>query len=138
MAQDVFVQFARRRPCGLHAAKTWLYTAAVRAALNAVRARRRRAERQMREFRLSASLERSREGTGDPQEILERRQEALMLRAALARIGRSHAQILALRYGGLSYREIAEIAGVRADQVGTRLVRAERALKREIEREPSR
>jgi DNA-directed RNA polymerase specialized sigma24 family protein len=58
-----------------------------------------------------------------------------VLRAALLRLKPNEAAILAMRYGGLSYREIADAVRIDVAQIGTRLARAERALKQEIERE---
>ncbi len=40
--------------------------------------------------------------------------------------------ILALRYGGLAYAEIAASLGIGIGSVGTRLVRAEAALGKEL------
>jgi RNA polymerase sigma factor (sigma-70 family) len=131
VAQEVFVRFARAKRRDDERARSWLYQAAVHTALNALRSRRRRAQREAREFRLQQPLD----GGGDPHEVAERRAQADMLRRALLRLQRRDAEILALRYGGLSYREIAGITGVDAAQIGTRLARAERALRREIERE---
>lgn len=135
VAQEVFARFARaNRPVG-DSARAWLYQAAVHTALNAVRTRRRRAEREFRVLRLQTPLQ---GGDADPHRILERRADAAMVRAALLRVKPADAEILALRYAGLSYREIAQIVNVDDAQIGTRLARAERALKREIERETSR
>lgn len=128
VAQEVFLRVARGRRTGVQPA--WLYRAAAHAALNAVRSRRRRALREAREFALRRPLD----PAADPERVAESRAEAAMVRAALLRIGKGAAQILALRYGGLSYREVAEVLQIDAAQVGTRLLRAERALKREIER----
>jgi RNA polymerase sigma factor (sigma-70 family) len=131
IAQDVFVRFARRGRSNFEGASSWLYRAAVHTALNAIRSRRRRMEREAREFRLSRPLE----PAGDPHDEAERRAQAAALRAALLRLKPHEAGILAMRYGGLSYREIADASGIDVAQIGTRLARAERALKREIERE---
>lgn len=131
VAQDVFAKFARSARPNADGASAWLHRAAVHTALNAIRSRRRRAEREAREFRMRGPLE----GGVDPHEEAERRAQAAALRAALLRLDPKEAGILALRYGGLSYREIADAAGIDAAQIGTRLARAERALKREIERE---
>jgi RNA polymerase sigma factor (sigma-70 family) len=98
--------------------------------LNAVRSRRRRARREQGGFTAASVVE-----AADPQIIVERRDERMRVRAALLRTGTQHAEILALRYSGLSYREIASALHMDAAQVGTRLARAERAFKREIERE---
>jgi RNA polymerase sigma-70 factor (ECF subfamily) len=45
--------------------------------------------------------------------------------------------VLVLRYSGLSYVEIAEAMGVKTTHIGTMLRRAERALRKEVERETS-
>lgn len=131
VAQDVFVRFARRGQANFEGARSWLYQAAVHTALNALRSRRRRMEREAREFRLSRPLD----PAGDPHDEAERRTRAAALRAAMLRLKPHEAAILAMRYGGLSYREIADAAGMDVAQIGTRLARAERALKQEIERE---
>lgn len=131
VAQEVFVQFARSRRLDDERARGWLYRAAVHTALNALRSRKRRALREAREFRLQQPLD----DGADPHAIAEQRLQTASLRAALVRLRPREAEILALRYGGLSYREIAQIAGIDAAQIGTRLARAERALKREMERE---
>ena len=137
VAQEVFAGLARSRRTG-DAARAWLYRATVHAALNAVRGRRRRSVRELRDFVLARPIDASAQRAADPQSILERQDEAQRVRDAMARIGRRDAELLAMRYGGLSYREMAQFAGTDAQQIGTRLARAERALKKEIERETPR
>lgn len=138
VAQEVFAQLARSRDAYSAKARAWLYQAAVHTALNTVRGRRRRAEREAREFRLRGPIDSGCGSADDPESLAIRRAETAMLRSALLRIAPKDAEILALRYGGLSYREIGDVIGVDATHIGTRLARAERALKREIERETSR
>lgn len=136
VAQDVFTRFARSAPRDFTRAGGWLYRAAVHTALNSIRARRRRDERERRAFFLRVlPLEQSNQRAADPQAILERNESAIATRSALLRLRRADAQILALRYGGLSYAEIASVVGIDVRQIGTRLARAERALRREIDRE---
>jgi RNA polymerase sigma factor (sigma-70 family) len=135
VAQEVFARCGRRRATGVDGARRWLYTAAVHAALNAVRSRRRRAHRELRDYRLSAAPGAA--ADLDPQRITERHDDRARVRAALARLNPRDAELLALRYGGLSYREIAFALCIDAAQVGTRLARAERAFKREMERDTS-
>jgi RNA polymerase sigma-70 factor (ECF subfamily) len=137
VAQEVFVQCARRRAAERASVTAWLYRAATHAALNAIRSRRRRSERELREFRLAQPLASSGTRVRDPQRILEAEADRASARRALLRIAPRDAQILALRYAGLSYGEIAESLSIAAPQVGTRLARAERAFRREIEREAS-
>lgn len=135
VAQEVFARFARSHAVEHDGARAWLYQAAAHTALNAVRSRRRRTEREARVWGLERPLEHE---SGDPHGIFERRAQNALVRAALLRIRPAEAEILALRYAGLSYREIADAMHIDAAQIGTRLARAERAFKREIEREPSR
>ena len=54
------------------------------------------------------------------------------MRAALARIPERHATILALRYSGLSYAEMASALGIGVNAVGTRLRRAEARFRKEV------
>jgi RNA polymerase sigma-70 factor (ECF subfamily) len=137
VAQEVFAQCARRRLTEPAKAGPWLYRAAIHTALNAIRSRRRRSEREMREFRLLHSACDAGANAQDPQRILEAQAEREAVRQALLRIPARDAQILALRYAGLSYSEIAQTLSIAAQQIGTRLARAERAFRKEIEREAS-
>jgi RNA polymerase sigma factor (sigma-70 family) len=63
------------------------------------------------------------------------------LRAAvtqtLGRINPKYAAVLAMRYAGLSYAEVANALGVTANHVGTMLRRAEAAFKKEHRHDPS-
>lgn len=130
VAQEAFLRCGRRSALDANRARGWLYTAAAHLALNVVRSRRRRRQREQRES--DAALVAV---ADDPQDVVERREQRVRVRAALLRIGAQHAEILALRYSGLSYHEIAAALRIDPAQVGTRLARAERAFKREIERE---
>jgi RNA polymerase sigma-70 factor (ECF subfamily) len=135
VAQEVFARFARSPRRDFSKAAGWLYRAAVHTALNSVRAQKRRRAREQREFALRRSMDEAAYRTTDPQQILERSDNAAMVRAALMRLSSRDAEVLALRYAGLSYAEIADAISVDVRQIGTRLLRAERAFKREIERE---
>jgi RNA polymerase sigma factor (sigma-70 family) len=115
-----------------------LYRAAARYALNAVRSRKRRALRERREYLLSQSLRAAGEQSVDPQTLLQREEGRAAVRAALQRLKTRDAELLALRYGGLAYSEIAAALRIPPAQVGVRLARAERAFKKEIERDTSR
>lgn len=128
IAQDVFAEMSTRR---LEVTPGLLHLAATHRALNALRSSRRRTQRELSAFRLNLSL---RSHAPDPSELIERDDDRARVRAAMAALPEADAQILALRYGGLRYREIADAFGVDVNQIGTRLVRAERAFRREIER----
>ncbi|MGZ3507510.1 MAG: sigma-70 family RNA polymerase sigma factor [Vulcanimicrobiaceae bacterium] len=135
VAQEVFAAFARSRRRADCGAIGWLRTAAVHTALNHVRARKRRLSRELADYRQHRALNESNTRTNDPQVALDRTHQRLLVRTAMLRIESRHAQILALRYGGLSYAEIAATLQIDVAQIGTRLARAERAFRREIERE---
>jgi RNA polymerase sigma-70 factor (ECF subfamily) len=138
VAQEVFCAFYRRhRPDAPYAAP-WLYRAAAHTALNAIRGARRRRKREEREAldptRLTVTA-----GVGlDPHEAVEADERRLELRAALARLPEKSAAVLALRYSGLSYAEVAAALGVKTNAVGTLLRRAESALRKEMSHETSR
>ena len=109
-----------------------LRVAAVRRALNLLRSRRRRVERELTDFRLQRTSQQQTEHAADPLAVLAQTEQRAMVRAAMVRIAPRDAEILALRYDGATYREIAEALGVDPTQVGTRLARAEQAFKLEI------
>jgi RNA polymerase sigma-70 factor (ECF subfamily) len=127
VAQDVFLQFHQRHDPTATYAPAWLHRAAWHAALNRLRGNRRRIAREVA-------------GQDDPPvdpaiavEDAERRQT---VRDAMARLPKKSAAVLALRYGGLSYGEVAAALGVGVGQVGTLLRRAEARLRKELEDEP--
>lgn len=125
VAQEVFLSFCRGHDPGASYAPGWLHRAAAHLALNAARGRRRRDRRE-------TMVARENERLADPEgEALAAERQA-EVRAALARLPGDAAALLALRYSGLSYAEVAEALDIKADQVGTRLRRAQEAFKREV------
>ena len=131
VAQEVFASFARSGPSEAARAAGWLHTAAVHAALNHLRTRRRSSLREVTDFRLRLALRNDR--AQDPQHIVPAEQERARMREAMLRLTPRDAEILVLRYSGLRYRDIAMALDIDATHVGVRLARAERALRREIE-----
>lgn len=127
MAQEVFVDFHRLHLPEAAYAGPWLHRAAANTALNAVRSRSRRARREATYGAIQGSR------SADPAEAAETADERKRVRAALARLPKKSATVLALRYGGLSYAEVASALGVNIGQIGTLLRRAEAALRREME-----
>ncbi|MGH7777999.1 MAG: sigma-70 family RNA polymerase sigma factor, partial [Candidatus Dormibacterales bacterium] len=69
----------------------------------------------------------------DPELEVVEAERRRAVRRALARLPESSTTVLALRYSGLSYAEVAAAMGVGIGQVGTRLRRAEAALRKEME-----
>ncbi len=125
VAQDVFVSFYRRHPADAAYAASWLYAAAAHTALNAIRARDRRGMRE-------TAHARENDRVADPALSAEAAETRAEVRAALARLDERTASLLALRYGGLSYEEIAAALGLRKSSIGTLLRRAEDAFRREV------
>lgn len=127
VAQDVFVSFYRKHPADAAYAPAWLHSASAHTALNWLRSRDRRAKRE-------TAHARERDLAVDPAhhaETVETREE---VRSALARLDERSASLLALRYSGLSYEEIAAALGLRRSSIGTFLARAEDAFRREVTR----
>ena len=125
VAQEVFLAFYRAHPADAPYAAPWLHRAAAHTALNVVRSRSRRVAREHHDAV-------GREAAPDPEGAALERERAREVRAALARMPRGAAALLALRYSGLSYAEVAAATGTRIDQVGTRLRRAHDAFRKEV------
>ncbi len=125
VAQDVFLQFHRRQDPEAAYASAWLHAAAAHSALNMIRGRKRRRGREALWAAGSTSA-------NDPAEQVVAADTRRQVRAALARLRRRQAEVLALRHGGLTYAEVAEALGVGIGHVGTMLHRAEAALRKEI------
>jgi len=126
VAQDVFLDLHRRFGDEPGArAPAWLHAAAVHRALNVIRTERRRSAREERTAPRPSPAD-------DPQVAVETAETRRAIRVSLARIPRRHGMVLALRYSGLSYAEIATAMGIGVNGVGTRLKRAEARLRKEV------
>lgn len=128
VAQDVFISFYRGHPADAAYARAWLHAAAAHAALNALRGRDRRSRREAAQAVPLDAIGPS----NDPAETVAVAETRDEVRAVLARLPERSAAMLALRYAGLSYAEIAAALDVRASSVGTLLRRAEDAFRREL------
>ncbi len=129
VAQEVFLRLhdhaRRQRPDDNVTA--WLYRVATNLGYNALRSRRRRAQRNMVLVPSPAG--------GDVDTVLARREERRAVRAALSRLTEREAQLLILRQMEFSYAECAAIVGVAPGSVGALLARAGRAFRAAYERE---
>jgi RNA polymerase sigma factor (sigma-70 family) len=132
VAQEVFLAFHRSHAPDAPYAATWLYRAAAHTALNVLRSKRRRTRREQVDARAHERLQSGAEASLDPQRALEQAELRREVQAALARLPKKSATVLALRYSGLSYAEVAAALGVGIGQVGTLLRRAEAALRKEL------
>jgi RNA polymerase sigma-70 factor (ECF subfamily) len=127
VAQEVFVSFYRAHRADAQYARAWLHAAAAHAALNALRGRDRRRRREA-----TQALAPDAPATDDPAESVAAAETRDEVRAVLGRLPDRAAALLALRYAGLSYAEIAAALDVRASSIGTLLRRAEEAFRREL------
>ena len=127
VAQDVFVSFYRKHPADASYAPAWLHAAAAHTALNVIRSRERRGRRETADTV-------ARDVPVDPAQQAEDAETRAEVRGALARIDERAAALLALRYSGLSYDEIAAALGLRRSSIGTMLRRAEDAFRKEVTR----
>ena len=126
VAQEVFLDLHRRFGDNPGAkAPAWARTAAAHTALNMIRSNRRRAGREERYATEPRLID-------DPLVAVEAAETTRAVREALARIPRRQATLLALRYSGLSYAEMASALGIGVNAVGTRLRRAEARLRKEV------
>jgi RNA polymerase sigma-70 factor (ECF subfamily) len=126
LALEAFWRLYRRPPAHTREVGGWLYRVATNLGYNWLRARRRRDQ-----YETVAGLafldESAPPGPDDAQETAALRAR---VQAVLAELGEREAQILTLRYSGLSYAEVAAALGVAPGSVGTLLARAEAAFER--------
>jgi RNA polymerase sigma-70 factor (ECF subfamily) len=134
VAQEVFTSFHHKHDPAAPYAAAWLHAAAVHTALNVVRGKRRRAQRETAQAIAHLRLHAVSEAALDPQRELEESERRRDVRAALSRLPARSAEVLVLRYSGLSYAEIAAALGVKVGQIGTLLRRAEQAFQKEVAR----
>lgn len=141
-AQDVFLKAYRKaadvRPQGQ--VYTWLYRIAVNHCLNKLRRRKL-----VRFLRLDAPGDEDSptfdplDRAADPASSLEARRRWQATRQAIAKLPENQRSVLVLvRFEGLSYKQVAEVLGITAGAVESRLVRAMRRLEAAQEAESSR
>jgi len=99
----------------------WLYRTATHLGIDALRAtaRRQRYEEAVGPIALEGNA------PPDPLDEVLRSEQRRQVRAALARLKPTQAQLLILRYNGFSYKELAQALGLKINSVGTLLARAE-------------
>jgi RNA polymerase sigma-70 factor (ECF subfamily) len=121
LAQEAFVALYRRPPQSVPELSlvAWLCRVALNRGANTLRGTRREQDRLLR---LGI------DPPADPYEDLLREEQRVLVRKVLAQLPERQAQILALRYAGLSYAEIATALDIAPGSVGTLLARAERAF----------
>jgi RNA polymerase sigma factor (sigma-70 family) len=132
IASDAFLRLYRQSfsEDGYRNLGGWLYRTASRLGIDALRADNRR---RLHEPEAAVSLAGASSVAGPLDELL-RAERAANVRAALAALKPSYAQVLTLRAGGLSYKELAEALGVKSASVGQLLLRAEAAFEKACRR----
>lgn len=108
----------------------WLYRVATNLGLNALRARRRRRDYEMRAGKWMLDTP----DGDDPATHAEHNLEKAQVRLVLAEMKPKQAQILLLRHSGLSYAEIAAALEVSPSSVGVLLARADADFERRYKR----
>ncbi len=104
----------------------WLRRVCLHRSFNAVRSRRRRADRVDRAARLDSPI---RTEAGAPVAEVIRTEETAQVRAALAGLPERQRACLLLRNSGYRYAEIAATLDIAVGSVGVLLARAERAFR---------
>lgn len=126
LALEAFWRLYRQPPARTADIGGWLYRVATNLGYNWLRARRRRSR-----YEAEAGLGFLNEGASPgPDEAQETAALRARVQAVLGELSEREAQILTLRYSGLSYAEVAAALGVAAGSVGTLLARAESAFDR--------
>jgi RNA polymerase sigma-70 factor (ECF subfamily) len=130
VANETFLLFSKLEDQARQNAAAWLYCVAARRALNVARDRERRERREATVVRLDHATRGV--GEDDPAIHYERDETRTRVRSVLARLPPRKAQILVLRYAGLSYQEVAAALGVATTSIGTLLARAEHFLSKGV------
>lgn len=126
LAVEVFLKWSRTSKSREENTEAWLYRAAVRAGLNELRHRTRRA----RYERLFAFVR----ANPTPEELFAANEEQRRIDVVLSVLESRQAELLLLRSQGLSYDELASTLGLNPGSIGTFLSRAQKAFRKEYVR----
>jgi RNA polymerase sigma-70 factor (ECF subfamily) len=121
ITQEAFIRLYRYplSPGREHNVGGWLYRVAVNLGYNALRASRRRTTYEQASDAPTCA---------EPEAAVAQRDERRRVRETLAQLEPQQAQLLMLRYAGLSYKELAQALDVASTSIGTLLARAEHAF----------
>lgn len=132
VGQEVFIRLYRSldRFRGESSLGTYLTRIAINLSLTALKKRKRRISRFVSQDETERGLP---EASWDPRGELERKDDIRRVREAVARLAPNHRAVVVLRMiDGYSTREAAEILGVPAGTVMSRLARAMERLEKEM------
>jgi RNA polymerase sigma-70 factor, ECF subfamily len=129
LANEVFWKIYRRRwlPSSDGNVTGWLYRTATNLGIDVLRKNARRRQHEHEAARLA---EQSHTASGPLEDVL-RDEKRQTVRLALAEIKPVQAQALILRASGFSYHEVAAALGVKRVSIGTLLLRAEQAFRKQ-------
>lgn len=128
LALEVFWRLYTRPPADLDIQNLsgWIYRVATHLGYNALRSRKRRLH-----YEENAGLEHLLTTTSqNPAQEFEKAEQRQQIRQALSQMKPRSAKILALRYSGLSYAEIAAALNLSPASIGTLLARAEQEFEK--------
>jgi RNA polymerase sigma factor (sigma-70 family) len=128
LALEAFLRLYRHNQAKPQVQNTagWLYQVATRLGLNSIRDWKRREQYELQAGR--SALEEPDQLS--PAELLAKEEERRLVRMVLSSMNERRAQLLILRYSGLSYKEIASTLDLAPASIGPLLVRAEREFKK--------
>ena len=126
LANDVFWKLYHTPPAGGVDGRVggWLYRTASHLGIDALRAAARRRKYEDASSRSPAGAVRT------PLDDLVRAEQCRKVRTVLAALKPAQAQLLILRAGGLSYKELSEVLEVNPAGIGTMLCRAQAEFRR--------
>jgi RNA polymerase sigma-70 factor (ECF subfamily) len=104
----------------------WLYRVATNLGLRSIRSYRRRQHYELAAGKMT--LEDPPEN--QPARLLDSQEAHNLTRQALSQMRPRHAQLLSLRYSGMSYQDVASTMGLSPTSIGPLLLRAEREFTR--------
>jgi RNA polymerase sigma-70 factor, ECF subfamily len=123
LAVEVFLKLKRNPQAQGRSTEGWLYRVAVRMGLDELRRQTRRARYEGLFGYKQASL--------TPEEIWVVSEERERVRLVLGVMDHRRAELLVLRSYGLSYNEVVSVLNLNVASVGTLLIRAQQAFRKE-------
>ena len=126
LAVEVFLKLWRNRKAQGEKVEGWLYRVAVRASLDELRRRSRRAR-----YESLFGVWRTNSAPATPEEIRRANEAQQKVRMTLALIEPRQAEFLVLRSHGFSYGEVASILDLNPASIGTLVSRAQEAFRKE-------
>jgi RNA polymerase sigma factor (sigma-70 family) len=131
LALEAFVRLHQKYPLGLGENESnpggWLHRVATNLGLHSIRSWKRREH-----YELTAGKYALEETAQDsPAEILANEEQRRLARFALAQMNERQSRLLIMRYGGSSYKEIAEALQLSPTSIGPLLLRAEREFEKQ-------